>query len=277
MEEHDHRWSFLGPYLVLSVVLSVFVSLFWLLALIGMHAALEWTRQRRLHPNPRWVAGRILWELKLDLALLLFALVIVVYTDVVLGLLGLGAAARAGTAGAARIVAWQRGIRGFLMTVDEMMIAWSGTRRILERQKNGEDDGEPEEDGTGRPDAPASGPDHAADGRKVDGDDPPADGDGLTGSAQVDAQDGTGGPVQASLPEDVRDDVGEVLIGTTGRPLPVHVVRPWVMQWGRGDMISVLLLVAMAGLLALAPMLGGLTWAEIGRAVLEEMNPLPPS
>lgn len=156
--DHDDRLSFVVPYLILSIVLGVFVSLFWLFALILLHGAFEWIRQRRVDPRPGLVLGRIAWELKLDVALLLFALVIVVYTDVVLGLLGLSAAARAGGASAARIVAWQRGIRGFLLTVDEMAIAARSAARLRGRGDR-DDPGTPagDEDTADRDAPPPSG------------------------------------------------------------------------------------------------------------------------
>jgi hypothetical protein len=63
--------------------------------------------------------GRVLWHLKLDIGLTLVALWLGLYLEVLFGLAGLGAAARTGAHTAARVVAWQRAIRGVLMTVDE--------------------------------------------------------------------------------------------------------------------------------------------------------------
>jgi hypothetical protein len=127
IEEHDHSWLFVGVYLGLAVILSVFVSLFWLAFMAGAHLLLECIR----HYRPGWGARDILthslWEVKLDFALVLLALALVLYVDVVLGVLGIQSAARAAAvtrAGAktvTRMAAWERYLRGFLVTIDEIV------------------------------------------------------------------------------------------------------------------------------------------------------------
>lgn len=115
---HDDSWLFIVLYVGLGLVLSMTISLFWLVAVVAAHAVLEWfaldgkgIRDHRL--------GRVLWHLKLDIGLVLVALWLGLYIEVLFGLAGLGAAARAGAQTAARAVAWQRAIRGVLMTADE--------------------------------------------------------------------------------------------------------------------------------------------------------------
>jgi hypothetical protein len=126
IREHDERWTFVVLYLGLAVGLSVFISLFWLLVVAGLHFALEWGRQSHYRDGRAEVLGHALWEIKLDVGLVLLALTLVLYIDVVLGLLGLQSAARAAAvtrAGArigSRAAAWERNIRTFLLTVDEM-------------------------------------------------------------------------------------------------------------------------------------------------------------
>lgn len=127
IEEHDYRWLFVVVYLGLAVVLSVFVSLFWLVLMVGLHFLLECVR----HRHPGWGTWRTLghaaWEVKMDAALVLLAFAAVLYVDVVLGILGVQSAARAATVSragvriASRIAAWERHLRGFLVTVDEMV------------------------------------------------------------------------------------------------------------------------------------------------------------
>jgi hypothetical protein len=127
IHDHDHRWLFVLAYLGLAVVLSVFVSLFWLVFMAGVHLLLEYIR----HLRPGWSSARILahsaWEVKLDFALVLLALGAVLYIDVVLGVLGIQSAARAaavtraGARAASRIAAWERNVRAFLLTIDEMV------------------------------------------------------------------------------------------------------------------------------------------------------------
>jgi hypothetical protein len=94
------------------------ISLFWLVAVVAAHAVLEWFALGRQGVTDQR-AGRILWHLKLDIGLVLVALWLGLYIDLLFGLAGLGAAARAGAQTAARVVAWQRTIRGVLMTADE--------------------------------------------------------------------------------------------------------------------------------------------------------------
>jgi hypothetical protein len=120
--EHDERWLFIVLYIGLAVTLSVWISLFWLVAVVAGHGVLEWIRQSHLHQSRRMVLVETLWELKLDIGLVLFALALALYMDLVLGVVGLQSAARLGAAarGGARFAAWERAIRGVLLSVDDM-------------------------------------------------------------------------------------------------------------------------------------------------------------
>lgn len=122
--QHDDSWWFVGCYLGLAVVLSLAISLFWLVAVVAAHGVLEWHRQRWLSPGTlaqAWV--RVIWELKLDLALVLFALALAVYLDTVLGVAGLGGAARLGAHAGARLgtrtTVWSRALRSLLLSLDD--------------------------------------------------------------------------------------------------------------------------------------------------------------
>lgn len=119
---HDDSRLFVVAYIGLAVVLSIGIGLFWLVAVVAVHFAFEVVRQRTRHAGWRGVIAEAVWELKLDLALVLFALVISLYMEVVLGVLGLQAAARAagtGLRGGARFAGWQRVLRGLLLSVDD--------------------------------------------------------------------------------------------------------------------------------------------------------------
>lgn len=141
--DHDSSWLFVVAYVGLAVVLSVWISLFWLVAVVGVHFAFECVRQAH-HVRGRWraaasgergrparprpahhlrgagrIARRALWEIKLDIALILFALVVAVYLEFVLGVAGLSAAGRLGAQAGARFAGWQRALRGILLTVDD--------------------------------------------------------------------------------------------------------------------------------------------------------------
>jgi hypothetical protein len=141
---HDNKWLFIVPYIALAVTLSIVISLFWLVAVVAAHFALEWMRQAwalRLSGEPagwRRVLGRTLWELKLDIALVLFALVMALYMDMVLGMAGLGAAARAttmaGVRAGARFTVWQQALRGILLSVDDLLQV---ARVLLQRRQKG--------------------------------------------------------------------------------------------------------------------------------------------
>jgi hypothetical protein len=122
---HDDSWLFLVLYIGLAVVLSIWISLFWLVAVVAGHFALEWVRQQTLRSGFGNILLEVLWELKLDIALVLFALALSLYMDMVLGIVGLRSAARmapaaqAGLRSSARFAAWQRIIRGVLLSVDD--------------------------------------------------------------------------------------------------------------------------------------------------------------
>jgi hypothetical protein len=106
----------------LAVILSLVISLFWLLVVVAVHAALEWYVHWREHPSVVHTGARVAWEIKLDLALVLFALALAVYMDYIMGAAGLSAAARAGARGVqatGRMIAWQRGLRAVLLTLDD--------------------------------------------------------------------------------------------------------------------------------------------------------------
>jgi hypothetical protein len=122
---HDDSWLFIILYIGLAVVLSIWISLFWLVAVVAVHFGFEIVRQREAHGNWTSVISEALWELKLDIALVLFALVVSLYMELALGVAGLqgaariGSAAQAGMRGGARFAAWQRIIRGLLLSVDD--------------------------------------------------------------------------------------------------------------------------------------------------------------
>lgn len=119
---HDESWLFVGLYVGLAVVLSIWISLFWLVVVVAIHAGFEWIRQRHLREGFRPRLLETLWEVKLDIALVIFALALSLYMEVILGIVGLHAASRAGAAtlrGGARFAAWEQVIRGFFLTVDD--------------------------------------------------------------------------------------------------------------------------------------------------------------
>lgn len=129
--EHEERWLFLALYVGLAVTLSLVVTLFWLLVLLAIHGVFEWVRLRATGSPHGRVAQRVVWEVKLDIALILFALALSLYMDQVVGLLGLGAAARVGAATrvGVRAMAWSRGIRAAMLSIDDVAQVGRGLAR----------------------------------------------------------------------------------------------------------------------------------------------------
>lgn len=131
--EHDDRWSFTLAYVGLALLLSTVISLFWLVAVVVAHGVLEWFALAR-----RGVRGQrlehVVWHLKLDIGLVLAALWLGLYVEVLFGVVGLGGAARGGAQATARFLAWQRALRGVVLSADDAAllaraaIARSGSR-----------------------------------------------------------------------------------------------------------------------------------------------------
>jgi hypothetical protein len=123
---HDDSKAFLVLYIGLAVVLALWIGLFWLAVVVGVHLLFEIIKQHHHDPRPLPVLARALWEVKLDVGLVLCGLVIGLYIDVLFGIVGIGHAGRAGAQTAARVGLWQRGIRGALLTVDDVAMVAKG-------------------------------------------------------------------------------------------------------------------------------------------------------
>ncbi|NCO03221.1 MAG: hypothetical protein GW903_03420 [Alphaproteobacteria bacterium] len=131
VKDHDERMSFILVYVGAAIVLSVYANLFWVALLMIGHYGLEVWRHYVIEAKRPLLTA--LWHVKLDIALVLFALVIALYADLVMAALGLGQAARAGQAvrGAqmlTRFAIIERGLRIFFLTIDDIarigMIVW---------------------------------------------------------------------------------------------------------------------------------------------------------
>jgi hypothetical protein len=117
ISEHDDKWAFTVTYIGLSIILSIAISLFWLLVVVLIHVLLEWVALK--NKNEPQLFLNLFWHLKLDLGLVLFALCLSIYMDTAFGLVGLGAAARTGAQVSTRFIIWQRALRGILLTLDD--------------------------------------------------------------------------------------------------------------------------------------------------------------
>lgn len=133
--EHDNKILFVLLYAGLSLVLTLSFGLFWLLVIVLLHFVLEIIRHSYGNSNWRNIILNSVWETKMDFGLVLLALLISVYLDALLGMAGLGAAARTGGQCASRgvrFLSYQRTIRAILLSLDEVAI---GIKAICCRQK----------------------------------------------------------------------------------------------------------------------------------------------
>jgi hypothetical protein len=125
--DHDEKWLFTISYIGLVVVLSIWLSLFWLVVVLAVHFAFEMVRQLYFHGRRWLVILEVVWELKLDIALVLFALALSLFMDFVMGVVGLrsvarlGAVTRVGLRSGSRFLSWERSLRAFLLSVDDLV------------------------------------------------------------------------------------------------------------------------------------------------------------
>lgn len=131
LKDHDDTWWFSTSYIVLALVLSIWISIFWLVALVGLHAIIEW-QSLKVRGVDEHLAKHVAWHLKLDIVLVVFALWLGVYLDAMLGVLGLGHAARVGAQAGSRALALQQTIRGVAMSADDAALA---AKAIWEKTK----------------------------------------------------------------------------------------------------------------------------------------------
>lgn len=245
VRDHDEKWLFVVLYLGLAVGLSVLVSLFWLLVVAVLHLILELVRQAHYRDGKVNVALHALWEVKLDVALILLALTLVLYIEVVLGLLGIQsvgravAVSRAGSRVATRAAAWERNLRTFLLTVDEMArVAHAGV--MLRKKRREKMEG-----------SEISSADLAM---EVDTPTPEAPDEGVA----EEAGGGGDGPPPAGMAE------------PRGSPVPV-----WREGWKVVDYVGLGLVAAGIALILAAPWLTPHDWASVTGSLLEELRPFP--
>lgn len=140
---HDDKKLFVVLYISLAVILSIWLGLFWLCVVVGVHYLFEVIIQldRKLPVHRALALG--VWEVKLDIFLIILALLVSIYMDVILGAAGLSAGARTAATAGARFAAWQRVIRVIALSVDDLAQA---VRGFLPRRKTvGSQEGQPAE------------------------------------------------------------------------------------------------------------------------------------
>ncbi|TVP83999.1 MAG: hypothetical protein EA347_11625 [Thioalkalivibrio sp.] len=97
---HDRSVVFALLYVSLTIFLSVYVSYFWLVALVGLHLVLEWLKKGYLGYGGGWHrTAWTIWDTKFDIALVFLALTLLSYTGVGAGVAGAQSASRVGLLG----------------------------------------------------------------------------------------------------------------------------------------------------------------------------------
>lgn len=117
IHDHDDRWSFILPYVGGAILLSIFMSMFWVAMLMVGHLLIELWRFKLLEIESPLLHA--LWHTKLDFSLVIVAFVFAVYAEFIIGLLGLSYAAR-GAQAVARFGVVERSLRSFLLVLDEL-------------------------------------------------------------------------------------------------------------------------------------------------------------
>lgn len=129
---HDDKKIFVVAYISLAVILSIWLGLFWLCVVVGVHylfeVVIQVDRKKALH----LALANGLWEIKLDIFLIILALLVSVYMEVILGAVGLSSGARTVAAAGSRFAGWQRLIRVVLLSVDDLA---QSIRGFLPRSK----------------------------------------------------------------------------------------------------------------------------------------------
>ncbi len=235
--KHDDSKVFVVLYIGLAVLLAIFLGLFWLALVVAVHLLMEMVKQHHFDSRPLPVLTRSLWELKLDIGLVLCGLVIGLYIEVFFSLVGIGHAGRAGAPVAARAGMWPRVIRGVLLTLDDVALVAKGAAL---RKNEGVD---AEVDEVDREEAIAK-----------------------VGVASALAATGTQGDTLDSGPSGAQEDAhpGSALWGDWIAP-----------RWSLGDRLSLGFAVLNLLLIIVAPLLTPHTLAGAWTEILEELRPFP--
>lgn len=286
---HDESWLFVAMYIGFAVVLSVWLSLFWLVLMVGIHFAFELFRQSRVFERPVAVVSMASWEVRVDIALLLLAFAVSLYMDLIMAILGLQSLGRAAVATSrvgTRAVAWQRAVRAVVLGFDDVANA---IRAIFMRKG-----GAAAAAGIG-----VEGPDPTAGGTEPRGEER-----GVEPAAQMDSttsgEEGMGEPAGAQMSPGPDREVSPEAedLGTPGSPSPDRGADDgehrkaaaieagagdrsprapgWGDRWGFWDRFTMALSAACIVAMVAAPPLTDTTWREAAETLREELRPIPP-
>jgi len=239
IQRHDESWLFVAMYIGFAVVLSVWLSLFWLVLMVGIHFLFEVIRHFRTLDS--WAARLSMasWEVRLDIALVLLAFAVSLYMDAIMGILGLQSAGRAAVATSTasrvgtRAAAWQRMVRAVVLGFDDVA---NGFRAIFMRK--GEQTGE---------ELPA----------EVEAAATPAVAAAITAA-------GEGGPEEAS----------PAMASLSSLPSS-NRLPGWAEPWSFWDRVTMGLMGACLVAMVMAPPLTGSTYPAAVETLRQELQPFP--
>lgn len=126
---HDEKTLFTILYIGLSVILSIYISLFWLVVIVAIHCIMEYISLK--YKNTKNILFELFDHMKLDFALITFALFLSIYMEAVFGLL----IAKYGTRFAS-FIAYQNTFRAILMSLDDLAQAIKALFSIKNKNKN---------------------------------------------------------------------------------------------------------------------------------------------
>lgn len=93
--DHDEKRLFVLGYVGLTLLLTIGISLFWLIFLVSIHFFFELLKK---HYDGAGSPSRIIawaaWDIKFDIALITMALVLLVYTEISFGIAGIAGLGR---------------------------------------------------------------------------------------------------------------------------------------------------------------------------------------
>lgn len=138
MHDHDDRWSFIVCYVGGAVLLSIYLNLFWVTMLMLANFALKLYRNHLVTAERPFLLA--LWQIKLDISLIVFAVAIAVYAEHIFAILGISRMARAGQALrglhlAARFGVIERALRVLLLIVDDLARIVNALVKSMRRRK----------------------------------------------------------------------------------------------------------------------------------------------
>lgn len=93
--EHDEKRLFVLGYVGLTLLLTIGISLFWLIFLVSVHFFFEVVKKYYDGAGePSRILAWAVWDIKFDIALITMALVLVVYTEISFGIAGVAGLGR---------------------------------------------------------------------------------------------------------------------------------------------------------------------------------------